>query len=111
MPLNTQIIRDGEAVKLEGGWGWAHACAIFHAAMLEHDPTASFWEDGKTIKDVTEEGHICDALTIIYAGNPPPLVSGGNGEQVLKEDHDLGQLYEDEGPFVLRAGDKLRAWR
>ena len=103
MPLNTQILRNGENFN-PGGWDFFALSCIFTAAFQEADPDGEYAE-GRTWDSIEEPQWVDFSAAPIYAMGGCPLLEVG--EQVLEADH----KYESDRVIELKAGDKLRAWR
>lgn len=105
MPLVTEVLRNGKPVQFR--WSEYVLCAMYTAAIVEHDGEMEF-TDGYTIQDIVDEGKVIDFVwsNPIYLLNPDlfksPLVK--RGEQTLLYDHTFGEV-------EFKAGDVVRAWR
>jgi len=105
MPLNTEIERNGEALKL--CWGDFHLNAMYTAAIKESAPDTPL-EGGGKVGD--ESCKILNFIMGVYYLHIPgcPLVE--RGEQTLLYQHEFVDPYDGE-VFELLPGDVLRAWR
>jgi hypothetical protein len=109
MPLNTQILREKEEVKL--GWTERHLWGMLTAACAESRPTEVVNDDGVTWFEASQRGQVVSfaTLPIYYLGwDDVPLY--GDGRQVLTQDHTFRD--PDGEPWLeLKTGDVLRMWR
>jgi hypothetical protein len=48
MPINTELIRDGQAVKMPHGWGMWHCYCLFDAASKEDSRVVVKKNDGSS---------------------------------------------------------------
>lgn len=92
MPVNTQILRDGEARKLEHGWGWWHVDMLRDAIYKESDRV--YAETGEPMKD----------MPTFYMGFP------NEGRYEFKYDHSYVDETDGEW-FTIDAGDVYTAGR
>jgi hypothetical protein len=115
MPLQTQIIRDGEVMKLK--WGGFHVAAMVIAASADsgQGPYKDMSAFQKEIKDLMEKQDAVgvnpsDVWSLMDYGAISATPMGTGGEYELKErwvfhDNSDGEVLE------LLPGDILRAWR
>lgn len=91
MPLYTRIVRDGEPVKLEFGWGWWHVQVMKEVAVAEtfHLERAEDY--------TVEQWH----FTALYR----------TGRQVVLRDDWEFEDTSDGEIFRLHPGDVLEMWR
>jgi len=117
MPLNTQIIHNGEALELS--WKDFHVAAMVMAAIMEEKPV----EEVVVVRD--KEGNIVDH-DINYPEEPITVSTQesfwlcsypaiGNtklneGKVVLTKPHHFRDAYDGE-ILRLEIGDELHAWR
>jgi len=105
MPLNTRIERDGEVLKLEGGWTWFALSAFMTAAFKEDSPDMEY-DDGKTFGQLAEGYWVDFSMAPIYYMEGARVIT--RGCQTLRYDHHF------EGPgqvLDLKQGDVLIAYR
>lgn len=110
MPLVTEITRNGEIHKPEGGWTEYVLCAMYTAALKESDPDLEF-QAGGTLGEIPD-GEVIDFIwsNPIYLLDSEqfnaPLVK--RGEQTLLQTH----VFDNgEQCVTFLPGDRLRAWR
>lgn len=110
MPLNTQIVVNGETLSLR--WGDFHIAAMTIASAID----AGKFPCEMFKKDPRPEGYPETAIGIgseawTIASYPYIAASPLNvGEYVLKNDHKFEDLTDGE-VLVMPAGTTLRAWR
>lgn len=117
MPLNTQIIRDGEEMKLR--WGHFHIVAMTIASVLELEPEDDkfFTHPVEVREELAENGYpaeptpITPRMTFEMVGyhvlSNTPL---NDGEVTLTKHHKFVDIMDGE-ILELQPGDVLRAWR
>ena len=116
MPLNTQIIRDGEPLKMPNGWGGFHVAAMVIAASF--DSGRGPYKDMESFKEEVEgllekQGAIginqSDVWQLMDYGtlSMTPLNEGEwtMTREMRFQDNTDGEILE------LKAGDVLRAYR
>lgn len=102
MPLNTQVTRNGKAVKLE--WSEYTLYCMYTAAFIDADPAYEL-ASGKTFGDLEPGEHVEFMYGVYYIDAPKvPLVS--KGQQTLKRTYSF-----NNGELVFRRGDVLSAYR
>lgn len=117
MPLNTQIIRDGEPLKMPNGWGHFHIAAMALASGLD-DETCGLFSDRETAlaeyrAAIDRQGFcgISPAMTFQLADycalGMTPL---NDGSYTLKQEWRFADSADGE-TLVLLPGDELKAWR
>lgn len=112
MPLNTQIVRNGEPIRLPNGWGGFHMAAMVYASAFEatDGPNAHMAPN--------EELNYPDEPQAITPGNVMAAADYGaiastplnGGSYTLKERHKFIDITDGE-VLELLPGDELRAWR
>lgn len=112
MPLNTEVIREGETVKGIWKYGYFTLSCMYTAAIKDQAPDTAFdsYEDGteKTFGDLEEGKHVDFSLTpIYYLDIDCDLVR--KGSQVLANSYSF--RYNDDFTLEFKAGDTLKAWR
>lgn len=117
MPLNTQIIRDGQELTLR--WGGFHVAAMVLAAALDSgkgpfddNTLAGLYEDGSELPDYPDEPIPVsrkDVFSLMSYGAlaATPL---GDGRYILKGRHHFVDIADGED-LVLQPGDVLVAQR
>jgi hypothetical protein len=89
MPLCTQIVRDGETLRMPNGWGWWHVVCM--NLQSQTDETTDPAQQDRTISD-------------------GPLGQSKTGEVVVQ----YATAYRDPSDgevLTLQPGDILRMWR
>ena len=105
MPLVTEILRGGEALQIK--WSYAHLSCMYTVALKEGDPGFECRE-GKTFGDLKDGEWVSfEWVPIYYLKSKAPLVTKGSQKLMNDYSFDIGE----DTPFVLKAGDVLRAWR
>jgi len=107
MPLNTEIVRDGEALQLR--WDYTTLSCMMTAACIESLPGVEY-NDGKTYGGLEGTGKFVDFSWFpIYYMSPAPILIE-KGVQTLKRDHSF--LINENGETLdFEAGDILHAYR
>lgn len=111
MPINSQIIRDGQTLPVR--WSQFHIAAMAIAIMFEEPEK---WDGAKPNDDIIE----------LYPGSPQPIgprdtfmivtypvlaaVWDDRDEVTLEHAHAFEDVSDGE-VFKLNKGDKLRIWR
>jgi len=106
MPLNTQIVRDGENLKMPGGWKGFHITAMLYAIAFERDlakpnddieyplqPQGISPRNVMEATDYTIIAHVCPG-----------------GRFKLSNLHNFVDTMDGE-VFTLKPGDELQFWR
>jgi hypothetical protein len=116
MPLNTQILRDGENYKPEGGWQQFHACAMLVAVMFETE-----YQDMKPNENVNypDEAQFISPRNIFEFMNYPTISDAvPGGKYVVTKPHKFAGLNMSEGERIdsmlqieFQPGDELIFWR
>lgn len=109
MPLNTQVLRDGETVKIPGGWDAMALNAFLNAAYRETSPGLVIASSGETFAELELRNAVVDlSMAPIYYMTGADVIE--KGRQTLTRDHTF--VSDDEARTIeLKAGDVLRAWR
>jgi len=110
MPLNIELVRDGEVVKggPSGlGWGGRDLDAAYTVALGEALPDQK-WNDDYTCGELLAAG-----LVGSFGMMGLPYLLGGfplndQGSQVVQTDH---EFTDPEAPIRFQKGDVIRAWR
>lgn len=107
MPLNTRIEREGETLKMDGGWTWFHLSAMLTAAFKEDSPDMEFNDDGETFGSLDPGYYVDFSIAPVYYLTGARVIE--RGCQTLREDH---TFFGPNGTVLeLMAGDVLIAYR
>jgi hypothetical protein len=115
MPLNTQIVRNGEPLKLPHGWGGFHVAAMVIAVAL--DTGEGPWEDNTLVglfgADANSEDPIGitqkDSFDLVNYG-ALAATALNSGSYTLKGTYTFIDRSDGE-EFILKSGDVLHAYR
>lgn len=106
MPLSTRIEREGEIVKIEGGWTWFTLSAFMTAAFIEDSPDMEY-DEGQKFGDLDPGYWVDFSMAPIYYMKGARVIE--HGVQTLEEDH---TFFGPDGLVLeLLAGDVLIAYR
>lgn len=120
MPLETEVLRNGERVNMWNG-RWHELSAFMTVALIEECPDYKF-NDTETVADlgtieidgVTYEKIINFDNAYVY-GLDIPCGLFKEGHQVLTADHIFYSEARDKpgvpAPIEFKAGDTIRMWR
>lgn len=109
MPLETEVIRDGETVKGIWAYGYFTLSCMYTAAIKETAPDTPVNGEVENFGQLEEGAWVDFSLAPIYYLDIPqcPLVS--RGKQTLTRRHEFP--YDDDFTLVFEKGDILKAWR
>lgn len=113
MPLNTEIKRDGQTVRPEGGWQSWHVAAMVAAIAFERDDDM-FGEFGPNDPDAypDEPQGISVRNEIDFVNYPViGMAFAYQTEYTLKQEHRFVSAGQGTGELHLMPGDILKAWR
>lgn len=111
MPLNTQLIRDGENTSPTGkGWNDRDLNAIYTLCFAESVPDME-WAKGHTFGSMVEQGLLGDFATqgLPYLISHPDVPLTTKGEQTLKNDYSFDE--DEDEPMTFKKGDVIKVWR
>lgn len=105
MPLNTRIERNGEVLKIEGGWTWFALSAFLTAAFAEDSPEMEY-DTGKKFKDLKEGCWVDFSMAPVYYMKGARVIE--RGVQTLTKQH---MFCGPDQVIILEPGDVLIASR
>ena len=110
MPLNTQLMRDGEPVTMV--WDGGALDCLLSVCLGEATPEVVYAANGKSMGELLRENKIVSfsGIGVYYLSSDAPIYT--QGRQKIENDYTFN--YQDADPprsVEIKAGDEFHMWR